>query len=241
MEIIAGKDDRDRFSLPDTGLRYLPFSGGDLNGLKIAWSQDLGYVTVDPQVSKATGAAVKVFETVGATVEIVDLKLKNPSEIYATMKGMSFVSLLQDKMEEWGDKIDPHLALLIQQHKDRPAADFFRASRQREEFWNQIQPLFDKYDLLLTPTVAILPVRLDEITSALIAGIKGSTFNWMSFAYPFNLTGQPAASVPCGWTDNGLPIGLEIIGRRFDEITVLKAALAFEEALPWADKRPPLD
>jgi len=241
LEIIAGKDERDRFSLPGTKLSYLPFIGGDLKGLKIAWSQDLGYATVDSQVLKSTGEAAKIFETVGATVEAVDLKLESPSEIYATMKGMSFVSLLQDKMEEWGGKIDPHLALLIQQHKSRPAADFLKASRQREEFWHQLRPLFDKYDLLLTPTMAIPPVKLDDITPDLIAGIKGSTFNWMSFNYPFNLTGQPAASVPCGRTDDGLPVGLEIIGRRFDEVTVLRSANAFEQASPWVEKRPPLD
>jgi aspartyl-tRNA(Asn)/glutamyl-tRNA(Gln) amidotransferase subunit A len=116
-----------------------------------------------------------------------------------------------------------------------------KASREREEFWHEIRPIFEKYDLLLTPTMSVLPVKLDEFTVELIAGIKGSTFNWMSFTYPFNLTGQPAASVPCGWTDDGLPVGLEIIGRRFDEVAVLKAAAAFEQASPWTDKRPPLD
>ena len=241
MEIIAGRDDRDRFSLPETGLRYLPFLGADLKGLKIAWSRDLGYATVDPQVLKITEAAVKVFNTLGATVEAISPQLKSPWEAYSIMKGVGFVSLLKDKMEEWGEKIDPHLALLIQQHEGRSVTDFMKASREREEFWHEIRPIFEKYDLLLTPTMSVLPVKLDEFTVELIAGIKGSTFNWMSFTYPFNMTGQPAASVPCGWTDDGLPIGLEIIGRRFDDVTVLRAAAAFEQASPWADRRPPLD
>jgi len=241
LEIIAGKDDRDRFSLPDTGLSYLPHLGADLKGLKIAWSRDLGYAAVDPQVLKITEAAAKNFEMLGATVEAINPQLKSPWEIYAIMKGVGFASLLRDKMEEWGEKIDPSLALLVQQYKDTPAAEFTRASRMREEFWHDLCPIYEKYDLLLTPTMAVPPVKLDEVTVDLISGIKGSTFNWMSFAYPFNLTGQPAASVPCGWTDNGLPVGLEIIGRRFDEVTVLKAAAAFEQASPWVDKRPPVD
>ncbi len=95
--------------------------------------------------------------------------------------------------------------------------------------------------MLLTPTAAVPPLELGKFGVREIAGVKVSPLGWMPFTYPFNITGQPAASVPCGWTDDGLPIGLQIVGRRFDDVTVLRAAAAFEQASPWADKRPPLD
>jgi aspartyl-tRNA(Asn)/glutamyl-tRNA(Gln) amidotransferase subunit A len=105
----------------------------------------------------------------------------------------------------------------------------------------EIQPFFEQYDLLLTPTVAVPSFEVTMPGVREIAGVKVAPIGWMPFTYPFNITGQPAASIPCGWTDKGLPVGLQIIGRRFDDATVLRAAAAFEAALPWAAKRPPLD
>ena len=120
--------------------------------------------------------------------------------------------------------------------------EYAKAALELEEFCYQIQPFFENYDLLLTPQTAVPAFELDKLEVGEIAGVKGSPFiDWTPFTYPFNFTGQPAASVPCGWTNDGLPIGLQIVGRRFDDATVLKAAAAFEQASPWADKRPPVD
>ena len=136
--------------------------------------------------------------------------------------------------------MEPGLVTLIEQGKDRLAIDYARAAIEREEYCGKIQPFFEKYDLLLTPTLAVPPFEVGSSGPPEIAGVRGA-LDWMAFTYPFNLTGQPAASVPCGWTDDGLPVGLQIIGRRFDDVTVLRAAAAFERALPWVDRRPPLD
>ncbi len=155
--------------------------------------------------------------------------------------GMSLAAVLQDKMEEWGEQIDPRLVLLIERNKNRPAAEYVKASLEQLEYWDGIRSFFEQYDLLLTPTVAVPPFELGKFEVREIAGVKVSPIDWISFTYPFNITGQPAASVPCGWTDDGLPIGLQIVGRRFDDVTVLRAAAAFEQASPWADRRPPLD
>ena len=136
--------------------------------------------------------------------------------------------------------MEPGLVTLIEQGKDRLAVDYARAAMEREEYCNKMQPFFEKYDLLLTPTLAVPPFEVGSSGPREIAGVRGP-LDWIAFTYPFNLTGQPAASVPGGWTDDGLPVGLQIIGRRFDDVTVLRAAAAFEQALPWAGRRPPLD
>jgi aspartyl-tRNA(Asn)/glutamyl-tRNA(Gln) amidotransferase subunit A len=111
----------------------------------------------------------------------------------------------------------------------------------RLAWWQHPRAFFEKYDLLLTPTIACPPfaVGLDNPTE--IAGKQVEPYAWIPFTYPFNMTGQPAASVPCGFTKDGLPIGLQIVGRRFDDTTVLRASAAFERARPWAQHRPVLE
>ena len=241
MEVIAGRDDRDRFSLPDRGLCYLPFPNGNLKGLKIAWSKDLGYAHIDPRVLEITEAAVKTFATLGSSVEAASPEVGNPEKTLSTLVAARLAAILQDKMKDWGNQIDPALARFIERNKDKSATEYIKACFEQGEYWHRIWPFFKKYDLLLTPTVAVPPFELGSFGPREIAGSKVSPLSWMAFTYPFNLTGQPAASVPCGWTDDGLPIGLQIIGRRFDDVTVLRAAAAFEQVSPWADKRPPLD
>lgn len=242
MEVMAGRDDRYRWSLPETDLRYLSALGGDLKGLKVAWSPDLGYAVVDPEVLEATSAAVGTFETMGCTVEAANPEARNPGRTFAAIWAVTYASRYLDKLEEWRDQMNPRLVELIERGKDISAMDYARVAVGREEYCEQIQPFFEKYDLLLTPTTAVPSFELDKFEVTEIAGVKGSpVLDWTPATYPFNLTGQPAASVPCGWTDEGLPVGLQIVGRRFDDVTVLRAAAAFEEASPWAGKLPPLD
>ena len=240
MEVIAGRDDRDRHSLPETGLRYLSALGGDLKGLKIAWSPDLGYAVVDPRVLEVTSAAVGTFDTLGGTVEAATPDAGHPGGAFGTMWNVTFASKYLNKLEEWREQMDPGLVTLIEQGKDRLATEYASAALQREEYCDKMQPFFEKYDLLLTPTLAVPPFEVGASGPREIAGVQ-RFLDWIAFTYPFNLTGQPAASVPCGWTEDGLPIGLQIVGRRFDDVTVLRAAAAFEQASPWAGRRPPLD
>jgi len=238
MEVIAGRDDRDCFSLPDREARYLPFLGGDLKDLRIAWSKDLGFATVDPQVSEITEAAVKTFATLGSTMEAASPPAKSPENAFSTMAGARLATVLHNKMAEWGEQIDPALAHFVERNKGKSATEYIKACFEQLEYWNGVWPFFEKYDLLLTPTVAVPPFELGSFGPREIAGRKVSPISWMALTYPFNMTGQPAASVPCGWTDDGLPVGLQIVGRRFDDATVLRAAAAFEQASPWTGKHP---
>ncbi|MCX6005067.1 MAG: amidase family protein [Chloroflexi bacterium] len=240
MEIIAGKDDIDCFSLPETNLSYLSALTGDLKGLKIAWSPDLGYTVADPQVLKITEKAVKTFTSLGASVESITPALNSPEHAFSTHVGVQLATLLHDKLDEYREQIDPLLAIFIDMSKDKSARGYVAEWWQLLEYRRKINTIFNKYDLLLTPTVSVPPFKLGCYGPREIAGKKVSPLAWMAFTYPFNVTGQPAASVPCGWTEDNLPVGLQIVGRRFDDATVLKASAAFEKASPWADKYPPL-
>ena len=122
--------------------------------------------------------------------------------------------------------------------------DLVRVQFRREHLlWDGIRHFFRKYDLLLTPFTAVPAFDYEEggpIGPAQIDGKDVGPIGWIAFTYPFNFTGQPAALIPCGFTKAGLPIGLQIVGRRYDDATVLKASAAFERAFPWQDKRPPI-
>jgi aspartyl-tRNA(Asn)/glutamyl-tRNA(Gln) amidotransferase subunit A len=233
MEVIAGRDDKDQFSLPDTGLTCLPFLNKDIKGLRVAWSKDLGHVVVDTQVLKVTEAAAKVFTTLGCAVEPASPQVINPEKAYSAYVSVRLATALKEKKKEWEDKLDPGLVRFIERNKNLSAMEYNQAYLELLDYWNKILPFFERYDLLITPTVAVPPFGLGSYGPREIAGQKVSPLSWMAFTYPFNITGQPASSIPCGWTDDGLPIGLQIVGRRFDDVTVLRASAAFEQASPF--------
>jgi aspartyl-tRNA(Asn)/glutamyl-tRNA(Gln) amidotransferase subunit A len=242
MEVTAGRDDRDRHSLPGTRLRFLPFLGGDLKGLRIAWSPDLGYAIVDPEVLEITTRAVGVFEMLGAKVEATNPPVGNPGMAFSLTWGIRLATMYGSKLAERREQMNPRLVAMIERYISRSAGEFAEAAVVREEYYTKMQPFFERYDLLLTPTMAVPPFEVGKFEITEIAGVKGSpALDWTPFTYPFNFTGQPAASVPCGWTTDGRPVGLQIVGRPLDDVTVLKAAAAFEQTSSWADKYPPLD
>jgi aspartyl-tRNA(Asn)/glutamyl-tRNA(Gln) amidotransferase subunit A len=118
------------------------------------------------------------------------------------------------------------------------ARDYVLAFGKVSAYWQEVRAFLERFDVLLTPTVAVPPFPLGESPPRDIAGEPVSVLGWMPYTFLFNLTGQPAASVPAGWTEDGLPVGLQIVGRRHADRTVLAASAAFEAACPWADRRP---
>jgi len=242
LDVMAGPHDADRLSLPDEKVSYLKSIKNKPKELKVAWSIDLGYAVVDPQVRTIVEKAVKVFEGLGWKLQEANPNFGDPEPIFRTMVLAEAAAALIDATGEWEDKIDPPLARLVEYGKHISAEDYVKATFQRKEFWEKVYKFFKRYDLLLTPTSAVPPFAIEEgMGPRVIDGKKVSILGWMAFTFPFNLTGQPAASVPCGWTREGLPVGLQIIGRRFDDVTVLQAAATFEEASPWTQRRPPIN
>ena len=136
--------------------------------------------------------------------------------------------------------MDPGLVNMARAGMDIPATDFARAQVERHRFYDRMRRFFETYDLLLTPTVAVPPFKAGAPSPKPEHGKGEDWIEWAPFSFPFNLTQVPAASVPAGFTKTGLPIGLQIVGPRFAELTVLQASAAYEEARPWADRRPPI-
>lgn len=241
LNVIAGPDERDRLSLPATGEDWLAACEGGVRGLRVAWSPDLGYAAVDPSVARQVAVAVRAFaDELGCTVEEAQPGFPDPSSALRTIFYGGVAANVADLPPERRALIDPALDRALSEEVDGLSAlDYIGANATRQALWETTRRFFERYDLLLTPTVAVPPFRAGEEGPREVAGRAVARFGWTPFTYPFNLAGNPALTVPAGFTPDGLPIGVQIVGRRFDEATVLRAGAAFEVARPWAHRRPP--
>jgi Asp-tRNA(Asn)/Glu-tRNA(Gln) amidotransferase A subunit family amidase len=239
LNAIAGADDRDRFSLPMSHPDYVKAVEGDIRGLRVAWSPDLGFAIVDPQVQTITAEAVKAFAEVGCDMEEVNPSFDHPGELFLHFFYVNIGAMLRD-YPGYESQIDPQLLANIVEVQGVSGQDYARSILRRGVIFEKIRRFFATYDVLLCPTVAVPPFEVGLEGPTQIAGRSVDRRAWIAMTPLFNLTGQPAATVPCGFTNDGLPIGLQIVGRRFDEATVLRASAAFEAVRPWAQKRPPV-
>jgi aspartyl-tRNA(Asn)/glutamyl-tRNA(Gln) amidotransferase subunit A len=240
MNACAGPDERDQSSLPAERVDYVKALRGSLEGLRVAYAEDLGFAdVVDPDVAALCTRAVKAFRELGCRVEEVEPRWPSPREAWEQIFCGGIAARMAPYRER-RDAIDPGLLQIIESTLRNGPLRYVQAWFDRLAWWQHPRAFFAKYDLLLTPTVACPPFRtgLDNPTD--IAGRPVPPYGWMPFTYAFNMTGQPAASVPCGLTREGVPVGLQIVGRRHDDVGVLRASAAFERARPWRDTRPPL-
>jgi aspartyl-tRNA(Asn)/glutamyl-tRNA(Gln) amidotransferase subunit A len=240
LNTLAGADDRDRFSLPSSHPDYLKAIEGEIRGLRVAWSPDLGFALVDPQVKQTTVEAVKAFSELGCEVEEINPGFDNPEALFQHFFYVNIGAMLQD-YPGYERQIDPQLLANLNAVHGLSAQDYVRSMMRRNAIYDQVRRLFATYDLLLCPTVTVPPFGLGLEGPTEIAGRPVDRHAWLVLTPLFNLTGQPAATVPCGFTNDGLPIGLQIVARRFDEATALRASAAFEAIRPWVQKRPPVD
>ncbi len=239
MNICAGPDERDQYSLPAERVDYVKALGGSLRGLRVAWTDDLGFAeVVDPEVVAVCARAVRAVGRLGCRVDTVKPGWPSPKDAWERIFCGGIAARLAPYLPERRDQIDPGLLAIVERALKDPPGRYVQAWFDRLAWWQHPRAFFEKFDLLLTPTIACppFPVGLDNPTE--IAGRAVAPYGWIPFTFPFNLTGQPAASVPAGFTRDGLPVGLQIVGRRFDDVGVLRAAAAFERARPWAGKRP---
>jgi aspartyl-tRNA(Asn)/glutamyl-tRNA(Gln) amidotransferase subunit A len=242
MSVIAsGPDMRDRYSLPKPDFDWLDVARpAPLQGLKVAYSADWGHAPVDPEVRRVVGEAVKVFERdLGCIVEEANPGWTDPGPYFWTLVAAeSDLTGMRKMIAGRESEVSPHLVALVQ--REWTGAELTDAKRIRKMVVNKMWRLMQNYDLLLTPTLAVPPFTVHMQGPEMIEGKMVDTGRWLAFTFPFNMTGQPAASIPAGFTRDNLPIGLQIIGRHLDDPMVLRASAAFEAARPWAQVWPPI-
>jgi aspartyl-tRNA(Asn)/glutamyl-tRNA(Gln) amidotransferase subunit A len=240
MSVIAGPDDRDRHSLPEANFKWMDALEGNLKGLRVAYSPDFGYAPVDPEVREVAERAVKVFERdLGCTVEVANPGWENPMGAFWGLVALdSDLQGMRKLAEQYGDQMQPHVVGFLE--TEWSAEDLTNGVMGRKAVCNKMWRFMRKYDLFLTPTVSVPAFGLGIQGPETIDGKEVGPFDWIPFTFPINMTGQPAASVPAGFTRDGLPVGLQIIGRHLDDPLVLRASAAFEAAAPWKDRWPPM-
>jgi aspartyl-tRNA(Asn)/glutamyl-tRNA(Gln) amidotransferase subunit A len=237
LNVIAQPDARDWHSLPYDGADYTKDLRKKLKGLRIAYSPTLGYVDVDPEIAGAVAKAVKVLADLGAEIEEIDPGFEDPAPCFRILWWAGARAALGHLPAEKKKLLDPNLADVVEQSMSIGLDDYLDAVRQRGLLGTKMRQFMERYDLLVTPTLPIPAFEAGKLSPAAIDG-NAKWVNWTPFSYPFNLTQQPAASVPCGFTSAGLPAGLHIVGRMFDDHTVLRAAYAYERATDWHKRHP---
>jgi aspartyl-tRNA(Asn)/glutamyl-tRNA(Gln) amidotransferase subunit A len=243
MNAIARHDPRDQFALPNDGVDYpaacdalaATRAGGPL---RIAWSADLGFAPVERETREIAEAAARAFEGIGVTVDEATPELGDPSSILKALYGGAQAGAHAARSAEQKAQMDPELVAYAEASAGLTVVDHVRAVAARQAMVDALRRFFERYDLLLTPTLCLPAFPLGIVGPSEVAGRKVTHLGW-TLCYPFNYSGQPAVSVPAGWTASGLPVGLQIVGRRLEDALVLRAAATFEALRPWAARRPP--
>jgi len=237
LNMLARPDHRDPYSLPPERRVYLDGIDDGVRGWRIAYSPDLGYARVDPEIAACCAEAARRFAALGAHVEEVGGVFPSPREALLTLWAAGSARALAGFAEEKRALADPGLLAVAARGERISAVEYVGADLARTALGQQMAEFHQQYDLLLTPMMPVpaLPVGQDLNDPA----TEENWVDWSPFSYPFNMTRQPAATVPCGLTTGGLPIGLQIVAPLYAEDRVLRAARAFEQTQP--ERRPPLN
>ncbi|MEF8800995.1 MAG: amidase [Halolamina sp.] len=249
MDILAGPSRHDPFSLPETESSYHQSTRQPIDDLEIAYSPDLGLFPIDERVQSAVESATTDLAATGATVEEAELEFEySRAEIldaFGTMFDVHFAYQAAceiDSLPARMDDVTPEIAKSIRHGEELSAVDYRSLELIRTAVFDTIQSIFDDYDLLVTPTLAVPPFDNDDpdifsndilVGPGEVAGEEIDPRDGWTLCTPFNMSGHPVASIPCGFTGENLPIGMQIVGGRHADTTVLAASAAFERLSPW--------
>ena len=240
LQVLAGYDPRDPASLRKAAPDFVAAVDRDVNGLRIAWSPDYGYSPVDGEVAEVASKATRVFGELGCSIDDSGLALDSPYDAFWTLFATNSYASYQRVLENRADQLTEYARVALEKGSTTTGAEYARAIGYLDRLKVQFADVFEKYDLLLSPTMAVPAFSVDERPTRIGGREVDPFWGYLPFTFPINMIGYSAASVPCGFSSDGMPIGLHIVGRPGDEETVIAASAAFERARPWAQHRPPV-
>jgi amidase len=242
LSVLAGPDPRVPISLSDDPAVFAAPLPASLAGLRVAWAPDLGgRVTVDPAITAVLGASVGVFEELGAVVEEDCPKLDGADEVFGTLRAWLFDAAYSDLGRRHPDKVKESIRWNAEMGAKLTGPDLARAEQLHTKLYERMVGFFERYDVLLAPTTQVLPFPVEVEYPTEIAGVHQDNYlEWMRSCTVISATGCPALSVPAGFSADGLPVGLQIIGAPRADRRVLEVGAAFEQATRFGERRPPL-
>jgi Asp-tRNA(Asn)/Glu-tRNA(Gln) amidotransferase A subunit family amidase len=243
LNVMKGYHPADNNSIPDDDIDYVEILEDKPKKLKIGYSMTLGFwKALEDEVEESVLNGIQKFEQYDWDVEEANLKIRNPELAFKTLVSVGCAYDLQKAYDNRLEDLSPDLIGTIRLGLDNSSMNIGKAREQRKRVYEVMYQYFRNYDVLITPTLpcpAFKPGWLESGTTYPTIGKKTLNItSWMAYTYPFNMTGLPAASIPSGWTKSGLPIGMQIVGKRYDEKTDLQVSKAFEDIAPWQDKKP---
>lgn len=241
LSVLAGPDPRSPISLPEDGGVFATDLSRDLRGLRVAWAPDLGgLIPVDRAVRDVLAGQVEVFERLGATVTEACPDLSGADEVFDVLRSWHFVAAMGDVVARHPDQVKAAIRWNVERGRALTGEDVSRAEVRRTRLHLRVVEFFDRYDVLLTPTTQVVPFDADaEYPTVVEDERQDSYLGWMRSCSSISATGLPALSVPAGFTDDGLPVGLQVVGPPRGDRRVLEVGHAFEQATQHGQRRPP--
>jgi amidase len=239
LSVMAGNDVRSPLSLRESAAGYAGSLERDFKDVRIAWSKDLGGRPIDAENSRVTESQKHVFENLGLIVEDDEPDFSTTDEIFQVLRAYSFAVKHEGHLRDHPELLKETVRWNAEQGLKQSAIDVAHAEQLRTRLWEQLMVFFDKYEFLALPVTSVPPFSIDLEYPADINGIVPETYlDWMWPCYTISVTGLPAMSVPAGFTKDGLPVGLQLVGRPRDEMGLLQLASAFEGETNFYKQRP---
>ncbi len=241
LQALAGPDRRDPTSLREIPPDFVAALDREISGSRIAWSPDFGFADVDREVLEVTSTAAQVFEGLSCRVEESDLVMAAPYDTFGAIIATHSYANLGTYLQTHADQLTEAALFLLERGATVTAVEYARALGQIDLLKARMTDLFEEYELLLSPTACFTAFPYGQFPGKWSPERAFPDQYWNgAFTLPINVIGHPAATIPAGFSADGLPIGLHIVGRKGDEATVLAASAAFERASPWIQRKPPV-
>jgi len=238
---ISGPDPRSPISLPEPGSVFFRPLERDFGGVHVAWSRNLGGLPVDGVVTDVLDGQRHVFEDLGCVVEDAEPDFRDADEVFKVLRAWRFELAYGGLLDAHRDEMKDTVVWNIEEGKKLDGPRIGRAERKRTELYHRVRTFMQNYEFLVLPVSQVPPFDVKQRYVTEINGEPMETYiDWMKSCYYVTVTGLPAASVPCGFTSEGLPVGIQIVGRPRDDFSVLQLAHAFEEATGFWKRRPPV-
>jgi amidase len=241
LSAIAGPDWRSPIAIMQSGTLFSTSLDRDFKEVRVAWSPDLGELPVDPDVTETIERQRHVFQALGCLVDECEPDFADADAIFKIWRAWRYELALGHLLETDRDKLKDTVVWDIEKGTKLRGSRIGWAERKRTELYHRVRNFMETYEFLILPVSQAPPFDVKQLYVNEINGVKMDTYiDWMSSCYYITVTGHPAISVPCGFTHDGLPVGLQIVGRHQDDLGVLQLAYAFEQATGFWKKRPPI-